>query len=255
MRTARHLIVAATLFGAIAAVPATAKPAPAAVIAAALASPSRPAADSARDADRKAGALIALAGIKPGDTVADLVPGGGYFTRIFSALTGAKGKVYAVLPAEMAAGNPKQGERLAALAAEPALTNVTAVTTPSDVIALPAPVDVAWTTENYHDIYGYYGADKAAAFAKAVFKALKPGGVFLVSDHVALTGTSATAPTTLHRIDPATVKAQLVAAGFVIEAESGLLKNPADDHTLKVFDPLIRGKTDQFVFKARKPRR
>jgi predicted methyltransferase len=112
--------------------------------------------------------------------------------------------------------------------------------------------DVAWTTENYHDLYGLLGADGMLAYDKAVFAALKPGGVFLVSDHVALPG-AADAPTTLHRIDPAIVRAQLVAAGFVPDGESDALHNPADDHTLKVFDPSIRGKTDQFMFRFRKP--
>jgi predicted methyltransferase len=112
---------------------------------------------------------------------------------------------------------------------------------------------MAWTSDNYHDIYGFFGADHAAAADAAIFSALKPGGVFIVIDHAALPGASATAPTTLHRIDPATVKAQVEAAGFKLEAESPILANPADPHTQKVFDPAIRGRTDQFVFKFRKP--
>ncbi|HEY1124094.1 MAG TPA: methyltransferase [Sphingobium sp.] len=236
----------------LAAAPAVAQP-PSPAIAAAVASPDRPAADSARDADRKPAELLAWAGIKPGDKVADFWAGGGYFTRIFSKVVGAKGKVYGIMPSEMIARRANASDPIKAIAADPKFANVVAVETPSSTFALPEPVDLVWTSENYHDVYGGFGTDVAAKFGAAVFKALKPGGVFIVTDHAALPGSGEAAPKALHRIDPAIVKAQLTAAGFVFEGESKLIANPADPHDKGVFDPSIRGKTDQFAYKFRKP--
>jgi predicted methyltransferase len=139
------------------------------------------------------------------------------------------------------------------LAAQPDFSNVTLLVQPTAAIATPVKLDIAWTSDNYHDLYGFFGPDRAAAFDKAVFNALQPGGVFIVIDHVAKSGSTATSPKTLHRIDPETVKAQLIAAGFRLEAESDALRNPADTHDLAVFAPAIRGHTDQFVFRFRKP--
>jgi predicted methyltransferase len=222
-------------------------------IAAALTAPDRPKADTDRDALRHPAALIAFAGVKSGGQVADLMPGKGYFTRIFSNVVGPTGHVYAIVPAELAAVAPKIPEAMKALAADPAFANVTSLTLPAASVRAPVLLDLAWTSDNYHDLYGYFGAAQAAAFDHAVFAALKPGGVFIVVDHVAQPGTSDSSPKTLHRIDPETVKSQVVAAGFVFEAESDVLRNPADPHDIKVFAPQIRGKTDQFVFKFRKP--
>jgi predicted methyltransferase len=222
-------------------------------ITAAVASPARPPADVARDAQRHPAALLAFSGIRPGETAADLMPGGGYFTRLFSALVGPQGHVYAIVPEELAKVSPKALAAARAVAAEPAMLNVSVLVTPAAQIAAPAKLDVVWTSDNYHDVYGFFGADRALAMDRAIFAALKPGGHFIVIDHIATAGTSATAPTTLHRIDPATVRAQAEAAGFVFDAESMVLRNPQDDHTRKVFDPAIRGRTDQFGYSFRKP--
>jgi predicted methyltransferase len=222
-------------------------------IAAAIASPDRPVADSSRDASRKPAELLAFSGIKPGDVVADIMPGKGYFTRLFGKLTGPKGKVFAVVPAEFLSKNPKGADELNAIAAQPGLANVKVVATPTASMTVPQAVDVAWTSQNYHDLYGYFGAEQAAAFDRAVFAMLRPGGVFVVIDHSGLPGSSATAPTTLHRIEEDTVKAQMIAAGFVLVEESDALRNPADPRTAVVFAPEIRGHTDQFVLKFRQP--
>jgi len=219
----------------------------------AVASPDRPAADTARDALRHPDALVAIAGLKPGQSVADFIPGTGYFTRIFSNIVGPRGHVYAIIPAEFAAKMPQAPAAIKALAAEPAFANVTCVVQPTAQTGAGQTLDMVWTSDNYHDMYGFFGAKQAAAADASIFRALKPGGIFLVIDHVALAGASATAPTTLHRIDPQTVKAQVEAAGFKLEAQSDILHNPADPHTDKVFAPSIKGHTDQFVFKFVKP--
>ena len=223
-------------------------------IASAMSTPDRPPAATARDAQRRPAELIAFAGLKPGDQVIDFIPGGGYFTRIFANIVGPRGRVYAITPSELAAKVPKMAQGIVQLAAQPAFSNVTPLVQPVSVTGDGGNVDIVWTSDNYHDVYGFFGADHAQSADAAIFAALKPGGVFIVIDHAALPGASATAPTTLHRIDPATVKAQVEAAGFKLEAESAILKNPADPHTEKVFAPDIRGRTDQFVFKFRKPK-
>jgi predicted methyltransferase len=222
-------------------------------IAAAVASPDRPAADVQRDAARKPAELLAFAGVKPGDRVADLIPGGGYFTRLFSNAVGPTGHVYAVVPAEFLKLAPKSLAAAQAIPTNTAFTNVTVLSEPLAGLAIPEPLDVAWTSDNYHDVYGFVGAAAAAQMDAAVYKALKPGGVFIVVDHVAKAGTSDLSSHTLHRIDPETVKQQAVAAGFKFEEESSVLRNAQDPHDIAVFAPTVRGHTDQFVLKFRKP--
>ena len=247
------LLAASAFAGPVLASPAFAAPAAISpAIQAAIASP-RPAADTARDASRKPAELLAFAGIKPGDKIGDLMPGTGYFTRLFSRVAGPSGHVYALVPAELAAKAPKIADAMKALAADPAYGNVSLVVAPTAQTAAPEKLDVVWTSQNYHDVYGFFGADAAAALDRAVFRALKPGGVFIVIDHVAATGAGAASTTTLHRIDPAIIQAQVLAAGFTMQATSDLLRNPADTHALKVFAPEIRGHTDQAVFEFRKP--
>jgi predicted methyltransferase len=252
MKIAYRLAVVASL--ALGAIPAHAASDIPPSIAAAVASPDRPAADTARDKLRHPAELIAFAGLKPGDQVIDFIPGGGYFTRIFANVVGPKGRVYAITPSELAAKVPKMAQGIVELAEQPAFSNVVPLVQPVSVTGDGGNVDMVWTSDNYHDVYGFFGADHAAAADAAIFAALKPGGVFIVIDHASMPGASATAPSTLHRIDPATVKAQVEAAGFKLEAESGILRNPADTHTEKVFAPDIRGHTDQFVLKFRKPK-
>jgi predicted methyltransferase len=226
---------------------------PSDAIRAAVASPDRPAADAQRDEARKPAELLAFAGVKPGDRVAELIPGGGYYTRIFSNAVGPTGHVYAVVPAEFVKLAPKALASAQAIPTPTAFTNVTVVSEPFATLHMPEPVDVAWTSDNYHDVYGFVGADAAAQMDAAVFKALKPGGVFVVVDHVANAGTSSISSHTLHRIDPETVKQQALAAGFKLEAESSVLRNPDDKHDMAVFAPALRGHTDQFALKFRKP--
>ena len=149
--TARHLLFAAALGAAIVAQPGSAQVP--AYISAAVAASDRPAEDVARDADRKPAALVAFAGIKPGDTVADVIPGGGYFTRIFAKAVGPNGHVIAVVPATMVARNPKVADQINALAAEPGYKNVSVAVVATSSVPAPGLIDVAWTSQNYHDIY------------------------------------------------------------------------------------------------------
>ena len=251
--TTRTSILALALAAGLSALAAPAFAAPPANIAAALADPARPAADVARDAARKPGELLALADIKTGDKVADFVIGGGYFTRILSAAVGPSGHVYAYQPAEFIKFQASYGENLKKVA--DAYKNVTPLDASLQQLDLPDGLDAIVTVQNYHDLYlKPFPPGTAAKVDAELFKSLKPGGVLLVVDHAALPGSGVSAADSLHRIDPEAVKSDLKAAGFVLESESPLYRDAADPHTANVFDPSIRGKTDQFTLVFRKPR-
>lgn len=224
-----------------------------AYITAAVANPNRPDADRKRDADRKPAECIAFAGMKPGEHVVDMIPGKGYFTKIFSGVVGAKGWVYAYFPSDLDALYKKNNVTMPP-PADPNYPNVSAIHAPMAQFLLPEQVDLVWTSQNYHDLHDkFFGPVDTAAMNKAIFAALKPGGTFIVLDHVAEAGSGLRDTDTLHRIDPAQVKKEVEAAGFVFVGESNVLHNPNDDHTKKVFDSAIRGETDQFIFKFKKP--
>lgn len=220
-------------------------------IAAAVADPARPAADRARDALRKPAACLAFAGVRPGMTIAELFPGKGYFTRIFSRVVGPKGHVYEFVPPPRKSGESSPAK---VIAADPHYYhNITVVTWPVGKLPVPAPVDLVWTSQNYHDLHNIPGLN-VADFDRAVYAALKPGGVYLVLDHVAPAGSGFSDTDTLHRIDPAAAKKEIASAGFEFVGESDVLHNPSDAHTKVVFDPSIRGRTDQFIYEFRKPK-
>jgi predicted methyltransferase len=224
-------------------------------IAAAVADSNRPAADKDRDAGRKPAETLAFTGVKPGAQVAELLPGGGYFTRLFSKAVGDSGHVYALVPAprtDAPAGAPDFAARVKVIAADPHYANVSVVVEPFSQLGVPAPVDLVWTSQNYHDLHNIPGLD-LGVFNKLVFDDLKPGGIYLVLDHAAEAGSGVRDTSTLHRIDAQAVKDEVVAAGFVFVGASDLLRNTGDPHTAKVFDPAVRGKTDQFILKFRKP--
>jgi predicted methyltransferase len=238
------LLVAAS--AAAAAIPAN--------IAAAVANADRPAADRERDGARKPAELVAFAGVRPGDKVADLIPGTGYFSLVFSGAVGPGGHVYAFYPAELAhfiqRPLPPNGAALF-----PKFANVSAVVAPVNQFAAPEPLDLVWTSQNYHDLHDpFFAPADPAVVNKAVFAALKPGGVYLVMDHAAAPGSGLRDTNTLHRIDPAAVKREVEAAGFKFEAESPALRDPADPHTVASRDPSLHDRTDRFVLKFRKPK-
>ncbi len=211
----------------------------------------RPAADVARDAARKPAEMVAFAGVKPGQTVADMIPGGGYFTRVFSLAVGPKGKVIAIIPAAAEAAYPDATKAIRDMGAN-GWPNVSVVNSPLDP-AVAGKLDMFWTAQNYHDLHNSQTPDQVIGFNKAVFAALKPGGVYVVVDHASADGTGLTTTKTLHRIDPAVIKAEVTAAGFTFDGESAALRNPEDPKTANVFDPAIRGKTDQIVYRFKKP--
>lgn len=220
-------------------------------IAAAVADPARPAEDMARDADRKPAEMLAFAEVRPGEVVGDFLPGGGYFTRIFAKAVGPKGKVYAIISEAQA--KAEKPPAVSAIAADPGYGNVEVVAAQFQSLSLPQKADMIWTSQNYHDLHLKRLALDVAAVNKAVFDALKPGGLYVVLDHAAAAGSPVETADSLHRIDPAVVKAELEAAGFKFVGESTALRNPADDHTKAVFDPAVRGHTDQFIYKFKKP--
>jgi predicted methyltransferase len=226
-----------------------AAPAVPAGIAAALADPAR-ADQQADDARRQAGAVVAFSGAKPGDLVIDYLPGQGYWTRIFSGVVGPKGRVIAAWPAAAAT---RAATAVAALNGR-GLANVTAEAQPTNLPTSDRPADLFWTVQNYHDIPNNGAGEPALrSFNAAVFKLLKKGGTFVVIDHADATGTGLSGTSTKHRIDPVLVRSQIEAAGFRFVGESRVLRNAKDDHTLGIRDPSLRGYTDQFVYKFRKP--
>jgi predicted methyltransferase len=226
-------------------------------ITAAVADPARPEADRKRDIDRKPAESVAFAGVKPGDKVVDLIPGiSPYFTRIFSAVVGPNGHVYAVPPPKRPnapADAPDMASAAKTLAADPHYSNVSVVVARVTDLSLPEKADVVWTSQNYHDFHNIPDVD-VVAIDKNVFNALKPGGVFVVLDHTAEKGSGFRDTSTLHRIDPEAVKKEVESVGFKFEGQSEVLRNANDPHTAKVFEPSIRGKTDQFMLKFRKPK-
>jgi predicted methyltransferase len=222
----------------------------------AVADPSRPDSDTTRDADRKPEQTLAFSGIKPGDQVADYVADSGYFTRLFASVVGSKGHVYAVEPTSFFKYKsfPKAVAELENYAvAHPNVTVTTAAAL--DGLKFPEKLDLFWISQNYHDLHDeFMGPVDTAAFNKAVYSALKPGGVYVILDHSAAPGAPANVTETLHRIESSTVRREVEAAGFKFDSESSILANPGDPRTAKVFDQTIRGHTDQFILKFRKPK-
>lgn len=217
-------------------------------------------ADRAQDADRKPGDMVVFAGIKPGMRVVDLIPGAGYFSRIFAGVVGDKGFVYAYQPSDLDAYLKKRfnlTDVTTDFLAKPfeAYKNISVLHAPVEKFFAPELVDVVWTSRNYHDMHDpFFGPADLSKVNKAIYDSLKPGGVYIVLDHAAEKGSGLRDTNTLHRIDEAAVKKEVEAAGFKLVGESNVLRNPKDDHTAKVFDASVKGKTDQFILKFRKPK-
>jgi predicted methyltransferase len=221
-------------------------------IVAAVADPARPATDISTDTNRKPAETLAFAGVKPGMVVGEFYPGGGYFTRMISDVVGPKGHVYAI-ENSVWRGSVKADQ---ALVADGRLANVSIDAAAFGTVRFPQPLDIAWVTQNYHDLkIAQYGVVDTAAFNRGVFASLKPGGVFLVLDHEAPPGTDVAAITKLHRIEKAQVIREVTAAGFRLQAEGMFLHRDSDDHSLPIFDKKVQGQTDQYALRFVKPRR
>ncbi len=221
----------------------------AANIAAAATDPAR-GADASQDTRRHGPEILAFAGVAPGAKILDLIPGAGYWTRLFAKAVGPNGHVYGIWPLPYA--SEVANYRL--LVKSNHYSNVSAAVEPANALSVPEKLDLVFTAQNYHDYLDkFMGSLDPSVLNKAVFQALKPGGVYLIIDHVAAAGSGLRDTDTLHRIDPASVREEVTAAGFVFVGESRILANPADDHSKPVFDKSIQGHTDQFIYKFRKP--
>jgi predicted methyltransferase len=197
--------------------------------------------------------LTEFARVEVGSIVIDVYPGDGDWTRLFSDVVGPEGRVFSFVPSEIADLKKDQVGRMRALAKEPGRENVEAVS--ADLVAMPEatqPADVLWLHLFYHDLHTSLiqarGAT-AAHFNRAVYERLKPGGFYVIVDHAAAAGAGTSNAQSLHRIDPASVREEVEAAGFLLDAESTMLANKDDPHSTKVFDPSIKGETDRFAFR------
>ncbi|MGE0596409.1 MAG: class I SAM-dependent methyltransferase [Hyphomonadaceae bacterium] len=216
-------------------------------ILAAVADPRRPDADRERDALRHPAEILAFAQIQPGQRVADVGPGGGYYTRLLSVAVGEEGRVYAI-------DRPNTPERRRAiLDVAPAYPNVAVVQQGYQGWSAGEPLDAILISQIYHDFHLPALNLNVPTVNRDLLAALKPGGVLLIIDHSAVAGSDLSVADTLHRIDAARVRSELEAAGFVFDGESEVLRNPADDRSIRVFEGDIRGRTDQFVMRFRRP--
>src|SRR6476469_7546181 len=205
-----------------------------AAIARAVNDPGR-AEDAKLDDRRKGAQLVAFSGVKKGDRVLELIPGSGYFTRIFSKVVGDKGAVYVALPAEMEKDYP-DADKMQALKKD--YPNIDVLVQPAAALKAPQPVDVVFTSQNYHDYPDkFMGPTDLKVLNAAVFAVLKPGGLYIIVDHSAELGSGVRDTDTVHRIDETAVKQQVVAAGFEYVGESDVLRNKSDDRKSNVFNP------------------
>ncbi|HET7085273.1 MAG TPA: hypothetical protein VFI23_10920 [Rhizomicrobium sp.] len=223
---------------------------------AAVADSARPADDTKRDENRKPAEMLAFAGITPGKVVVDMLPGGGYFTRIFARAVEPNGRVYAYFGVQYDARLKSQGKDPDNQFADLKQTykNLGVIHGPLPQFVTPEPVDVVWTSQNYHDMHNKQYAMDVNEVNKAVFKSLKPGGYYVIIDHKAAETAGDDVTETLHRIKESTVKKEVEAAGFKLVAEGKDLNTSSDDGTKRVFENDIRGKTNQFMLKFQKPR-
>ena len=235
------------------AVPASAAPAN---VAAAVANTSARSEENVKlDEGRKPAAVLKFLGLQTGMRVADPFGGNLYWAEITAPAVGPKGRVSIWQPKQFY--RQKTYDNYMALKAKQ--PNVWLRVSPFEAPDLGAAYDFMLINLDYHDVYWESAKNGITRmdpdqWLKTVYSAMKPGAVVGVIDHVANPGDTRATVEKFHRIDPATVKADFKRAGFVLEAQSDMLKNPADDHSLNVFDPKIRGKTDRFVFKFRKPK-
>ena len=220
------------------------------IITRAVADPARPAGYKAADEFRKPVETLAFAGVRPGMVVGEFYPAGGYFTRMLSDVVGPDGRIYAI---ENKGWNDSVRDDRAMLA-EGKWKNVSLDVQPFGTVNFPKPLDLAWVTQNYHDLkIAQYGNVDTVAFDRAVYAALKPGGIFFILDHQGWPGMTPADIAKVHRVDKAQVIREVTSAGFQLAAEGAFLHQASDDHHLPIFDKKVRGHTDQYALKFVKP--
>ena len=221
-------------------------------ITAALSAPDRKL-DALDDAHRQVAAIMTFAQVKPGQKVMELIPGSGYWTKVFSGIVGSSGHVYTLWPdgyQQYVGESYANWQKLVAGEYQ----NVSLIRGAAGDLKVPEPVDLVFTNQNYHDYHdSFMGPVDMEAFDKKVFDALKPGGVFVVIDNAAAAGSGFSATEKLHRVDPEAVKKEVESVGFVLDASSDVLKNPADTHTLMSYTPPMAGHNDEFILRFKKP--
>jgi predicted methyltransferase len=220
------------------------------IIAQAVADPARPPGFRAADEFRKPAETLAFAGVRPGMIVGEFYPAGGSFTRMLSDVVGPDGHIYAI---ENKGWNDSVKDDRAMLA-EGKWKNVSLDVQPFGTVKFEKPLDIAWVTQNYHDLkIPEYGNVDTVAFDRAVYAALKPGGIFFVLDHQGWPGMTNADIAKVHRIDKAQVIREVTSAGFQLAGEGDFLHRPTDDPHLPIFDKKVRGHTDQYALKFVKP--
>ena len=221
----------------------------------AVANPDRPAADRERDANRHPAEVLEFASIEPGMVVLDLFSGGGYYTELMSAIVGEDGHVDAH---SNAAYLNFVGDEFKDRHANDRLANVSVLMAENNELDLEASrYDAMFLSLTYHDFYlpsadSWPEIDIETILAE-LYEGLKAGGVITIIDHYASAGSSTASASELHRIDPAIVMTEMQSAGFELDEKSDLLRNPEDDLSKSVFDPELRGNTDRFLLRFRKP--
>ncbi|MFL6736857.1 MAG: class I SAM-dependent methyltransferase [Sphingomonas sp.] len=244
MRNLVPVAVAALLAAPVCAGAVSPKASP--TIAGAVADPARPKDQRSFDPLRKPGETLAFSGVRRGMIVGEFYPGGGYFTRMLSDIVGPTGHVYGIENAGWKGAVKANDEMLA----EGKWKNVSIESDPFGTVNFPKPLDLAWVTQNYHDLkIAEYGKVDTLAFDRAVYKALKPGGIYFILDHQGAAGMNDAEIAKMHRINRDVVVREVTSAGFKLVAEGKFLRRPGDDHSKPIFDKSIQGHTDQYALR------
>jgi predicted methyltransferase len=245
MRSLVPLLIACAIVS-----PTGASAKPSSVIARAVADRNRSADARAADALRKPADTLAFSGVRPGMTVGEFYPGGGYFTMMLNDVVGPRGHVYGIENAGWKGAVQANRDLLAS----GKWKNVSIDAAPFGTVSFPKPLDLAWVTQNYHDLkIAEYGKVDTLAFDRAVYKALKPGGIYFILDHQGPAGMTDEQIAKMHRINRDVVVKEVTSAGFKLVGEGKFLRRPGDDHSLPIFDKAIQGHTDQYALKFVKP--
>jgi predicted methyltransferase len=220
------------------------------LILASMANPARSDADRERDARSHPEVVLSLLGVRPGDTVADIFGGGGYYSQLIAGVTGPEGNV-------ILHNNTPYSKWVMKLLQEQYIDNPVPgievlISEVDDLQLEPNSLDAALMVMSYHDLYYFnpergWGKTDVNLFMAQLQMALKPGARLVIVDHAAFPGTGKESVQELHRIDEAFVRQEIEKLGLTFLTDSDVLRNPNDDKTKMVFDKSVRGTTDRFV--------